>query len=433
MNYWRKLIIGLLFTVSPTMLAATQQLDKVTAIVNDGVVLQSDVDNMLDILKINAKNAGQKIPDENLLHHQILERLIIDKIIMQIAEKMQIQVSDQTIDLTIANIAAQNGLTIDQLQQRLSMNGINLENYRSDLRREIMIAEVRNNEVRRWIIILPQEVDLLAAQLNSRASQDANVNLSHIAIQLPENPTNKQSQLAIDTVNKIITQLKQGADFSKLAITYSANPNVLKSGQMRWSKVEELPTIFAQQIQNAKKGDIIGPIRSNIGFHILKLNDIQSGNMPILVTEVKARHILIKLSPIISNEQAYEKIQQIAKKIKTGQITFAEAAKKYSQDPGSALRGGALGWNMPNFYDPGFRDGLMRLNKGETSQPIHSFFGWHLIQLEDTRQVDKTNIAQKEHAYHLLFNRKFNEEVQIWMQKLRASAYVKILNESNAQ
>lgn len=433
MNYWRKLIIGLLFSVSTTTLAAPQPLDKVTAIVNDGVVLQSDVDNMLDIVRINARNAGQQIPDENALRHQILERLIIDKIIMQMAEKMQIQIPDQAIDVTIANIAAQNGLTLGQLQQRLAMDGINLQHYRNDVRREMMIAEVRNNEVRRRITILPQEVDSLAAQLNSQAGQDANVNLSHILIPLPENPTNAQSQLAMDTVNKITVQLKQGADFGKLAITYSADPNALKGGQMGWSKVEELPTVFAQQIQHAKKGDIIGPIRSSVGFHILKLNDIQRGNMPISVTEVKARHILIKLSPIMNNEQAHAKIQQIAQQIKTGQITFAEAAKKYSQDPGSALRGGELGWNMPNVYDPAFRDGLMRLSKGETSQPIHSSFGWHLIQLEDTRQVDKTDVAQKDHTYRLLFNRKFNEEAQIWMQELRASAYVKILNDSDAQ
>jgi len=433
MNYWRKLILGLLFTVSTTTLAAPQPLDKVTAIVNDGVVLQSDVDNMLDIVRINARNAGQKIPDENALRHQILERLIIDKIIMQIAEKMQIQIPDQAIDATIANIAAQNRLTVGQLQQRLSMDGINIQNYRSDVRREMMIAEVRNNEVRRRITVLPQEVDSLAAQLNSQAGQDANINLSHILIPLPENPTNEQSQSAMATVNKIIAQLKQGADFGKLAITYSADPNALKGGQMGWSKVEELPTVFAQQLQHAKKGDIIGPIRSSVGFHILKLNDIQSGNMPISVTEVKARHILIKFSPIMNSEQAYAKIQQIAQQIKTGQLTFAEAAKKYSQDPGSALRGGELGWNMPNVYDPAFRDGLMRLNKGETSQPIQSSFGWHLIQLEDTRQVDKTDVAQKDHAYRLLFNRKFNEEAQIWMQELRASAYVKIFNDSDAQ
>ncbi|MGP1924470.1 MAG: peptidylprolyl isomerase SurA [Arsenophonus sp. NEOnobi-MAG3] len=433
MNYWRKLIIGLLFTFTTSTLAAPQQLDKVTAIVNDGVVLQSDVDNMLDIVRINARNTGQQIPDENELRHKILERLIIDKIIMQIGEKMQIQIPDQAIDVTIANIAAENGLTVDQLQQRLLIDGINLQNYRSDVRREMMIAEVRNNEVRRQITILQQEVDSLAAQLNLQANQDAKADLSHIFIPLPENPTNKQSQSAMDTVNKIMVKLNQGADFGKLAITYSADSNALKGGQMGWSKVEKLPTVFAQRIQSAKKGDIIAPIRSNVGFHILKLNDIQSGNMLISVTEVKARHILMKLSPIMNNEQAYAKIQQIAQQIKTAKITFAEAAKKYSQDPGSALRGGELGWNMPNVYDPGFRDGLMRLNKGEISQPIHSSIGWHLIQLEDTRQVDKTYIAQKDHAYRILFNRKFNEEAQIWMQVLRASAYVKILNDSDTQ
>lgn len=430
MNYWRKLIISLWFSVSMSPLAAPQQLDKVIAIVNDGVVLQSDVENMISIVRINARNAEKQITDENALRHQILERLIIDKIIMQIAEKMQIQIPDQVIDVTIANIAAQNGLTLGQLQQRLAMDDINLQNYRSYIRREMMIAEVRNNEVRRRIIILPQEVDLLTAQLNSQTSQDVNVNLSHIMIPLSENSTNTQSQLAMDTVNKIIAQFKQGADFGKLAITYSADPNGLKGGEMGWSKVEELPTVFAQQIQHTKKGDIIGPIRSSVGFHILKLNDIQRGNMPILVTEVKVRHILIKLSPIMNSEQAHAKIRQIEQQIKTGQITFAEAAKKYSQDPDSASRGGELGWNMSNVYEPAFRDGLMQLSKGEISQPIHSSFGWHLIQLENTRQVDKTDVVQKDHAYRLLFNRKFNEEAQIWMQELRASAYVQILNDS---
>ncbi|MFP3029151.1 MAG: peptidylprolyl isomerase SurA [Arsenophonus sp.] len=435
MNYWKKLIIGLLFTLSTTTttLAAPQQLDKVTAIVNDDIVLQSDVDNMLDIVKINARNAGQQTPNENALRHKILERLIIDKIIMQIGERMQIQIPDQAIDVTIANIAAENGLTIDKLKQRLSIAGINLQNYRNDIRREMIIAEVRNNEVRRQIRILPQEVDSLAAQLNSQASQDITADLSHIFIPVPKNSTNKQSQSAIDTVNKIMVKLKEGADFGELAISYSADSNALKGGQMGWSKVEKLPTIFAQRIQRAKKGDIIAPIRSNLGFHILKLNDIQTGNMLISVTEIKARHILIKLSPVMNNEQAYAKIQQIAKQIKRKKITFAEAAKKYSQDPSSALHGGELGWNMPHVYDPGFRDGLMRLNKCEISQPIHSSFGWHLIQLEDTRQVDKTDITQKDHAYRLLFNRKFNEEAQIWMQVLRASAYVKILNDSDTQ
>ncbi|MDT9587074.1 MAG: peptidylprolyl isomerase SurA [Candidatus Arsenophonus melophagi] len=432
MNYWINLIIGLLFSISMVTLASPQPLNKIMAIVNDDIVLKSDVDNMLRMIRINTKNTENKIPNEQTLRHQILEHLIIDKIIIQIAEKMRINIPDQAIDMAIANFATQNGLTLDQLQQRLLMNGMNVQNYRSDVRKEMMIAEVRNNEVAQRIMILPQEVDSLVAKLNAQANQDTKVNLSHILIPLSENPTNTQKQLAVDTVNKIFDQLKQGADFIQLAITYSDKHNTLKVSNMSWRKIKELPTVFAQKIYYAKKGDIIGPIRSEIGFHILKLHDIKRGNIPTSFTEVKARHILIKESPIMNSEQALKKIQKIAQKIKIGQITFSEAAKKYSQDPNSALGGGELGWNILNVYDPAFRNSLMHLNKMEISQPIHSSFGWHLIQLEDTRQVDKTDVEKKNKAYQLLFNRKFNEEAEMWMQELRASAYVKILNDHDA-
>lgn len=202
---------------------------------------------------------------------------------------------------------------------------------------------------------------------------------------------------------------------------------------MGWSRLQELPVVFAEQIKHSKKGDIIGPIRSGVGYHILRLNDMRGGNNTISVTEAKARHILLKSSPIMNDEEARQKLQQITQDIRSGKITFEDAAREYSDDPGSALKGGELGWNMPDVFDPAFRDALMRLNKGELSQPIRSSFGWHLIQLEDTRSVDKTDVAQKDQAYRLLFNRKFNEEAQSWMQEQRAAAYVKVLDGSDAQ
>ncbi|MFP3014415.1 MAG: peptidylprolyl isomerase SurA [Arsenophonus sp.] len=430
MNYFKKLIISLLFTISSITQGSPIQLDKVNTIVNDSIILQSDIENMLNIVRINSKNSEQQIPDENILRYQILERLIIDEIILQIAKKIQIKIPDQEIDLSIANIAEQNKLTVSQLQKQLIMNGINFQNYRNDICREMMIAEVRNNEVRRRIRILMKEVDSLVSKLNYQAEQDINVNLSHILIPLMKNSTNKQSQSALDIANKIVSKLKHGDDFNKLSITYSSDSNAMNGGKIGWKKLEELPTIFFQKIQLAKKHDIIGPIRSTVGFHILKLNDIKKGNIPIFVTEMKLRHILIKISPIMNNEQAYAKIQEIAKKIQTNQITFDEAAKQYSQDSSSSSSGGELGWSVSNSYDPAFRDALVHLSKGEITQPIYSSFGWHLIQLEDTRQVDKTYIIQKDNAYRLLFDRKFNEEAQIWIEELRESAYVKILNNS---
>ncbi len=291
----------------------------------------------------------------------------------------------------------------------------------------MLIAEVRNNEVRRRITVLPQEVESLAKQIGDQNDASTELNLSHILIPLTENPTSDDVAKAQEQANAIVEQAR-GADFGKLAITYSADQQALKGGQMGWGRIQELPGIFAQALSTAKKGDIVGPIRSGVGFHILKVNDMRGGSKNISVTEVHARHILLKPSPIMNDDQARAKLEQIAADIKSGKTTFAKAAKEFSEDPGSANQGGDLGWATPDIFDPAFRDALMRLNKGQTSAPVHSSFGWHLIQLMDSRQVDRTDAAQKDRAYRMLMNRKFSEEAATWMQEQRASAYVKILS-----
>ncbi|SFN44996.1 peptidylprolyl isomerase SurA [Xenorhabdus japonica] len=433
MKNWRSLILGLMFSVNSVAMAAPQELNKVAAIVNNDVVLESDVNNLLQSVKLNAKHAGQQIPDEKALRHQILERLIMDDIILQMANRMQITIPDQALDSALTNIAAQNHLSLAQLKQSLGADGISFDTYRNQIRKEMIIAEVRNNEVRSRINILPQEIDSLANQIGSQNSQDTELNISHILIPLPENPSQEQVEKAETKVKKILSELNNGVDFGKLALTYSGDTQALKGGNMGWSKLQELPSLFAAQLQSAHKGQIVGPIRSGVGFHILKVNDIRGDQMPIAVTEVDARHILLKTSPIMSDEQARSKLMQLREEILSGKISFEKAAKEYSQDPGSAMRGGELGWNLPSAYDPAFRDTLMQLQKGEISQPVHSSFGWHLIQLTNSRKIDRTDAAHKDRAYRLLLNRKFNEEAQSWMQELRASAYVKILDGSDAQ
>ncbi len=287
---------------------------------------------------------------------------------------------------------------------------------------------MRNNEVRRRITILPQEVESLAQQVGNQNDASTELNLSHILIPLPENPTSDQVNEAESQARAIVDQARNGADFSKLAIAHSADQQALNGGQMGWGRIQELPGIFAQALSTAKKGDIVGPIRSGVGFHILKVNDLRGESKNISVTEVHARHILLKPSPIMTDEQARVKLEQIAADIKSGKTTFAAAAKEFSQDPGSANQGGDLGWATPDIFDPAFRDALTRLNKGQMSAPVHSSFGWHLIELLDTRNVDKTDAAQKDRAYRMLMNRKFSEEAASWMQEQRASAYVKILS-----
>ncbi|WP_130833974.1 peptidylprolyl isomerase SurA [[Erwinia] mediterraneensis] len=431
MKNWRMLILGAALTAS-TAFAAPQMVDKVAAVVNNGVVLESDVDSMMRTVKGQAQQAGQQLPDDRTLRNQILERQIMDNIILQMGEKAGLQITDQQLDQAIQNIAAQNRMSVDQLRSRLAYDGINYNDYRAQIRKEMLIAEVRNNEVRRRVTILPQEVETLATQLASQNTQGTELNISHILLPLPENPSQEQVDHQENLAKQLISELNSGADFGKLAVTYSADPQALKGGNMGWGKIEELPTLFARALSSAKKGDIVGPVRSGVGFHILKVNDLRGESKNISVTEVHARHILLKPSPIQTDDQARAKLQQVAADIRSGKTTFAAAAKQLSEDPGSANQGGDLGWSTPEVFDPAFRDALLRLQKGQMSAPVHSSFGWHLIELLATRQVDKTDAAQKERAYRLLFNRKFAEEAQTWMQEERAGAYVKILD-ANAQ
>ncbi|EBE8514780.1 peptidylprolyl isomerase SurA [Salmonella enterica subsp. enterica serovar Cerro] len=427
MKNWKTLLLGIAM-IANTSFAAPQVVDKVAAVVNNGVVLESDVDGLMQSVKLNTGQAGQQLPDDATLRHQILERLIMDQIILQMGQKMGVKITDEQLDQAIANIAKQNNMTMDQMRSRLAYDGLNYSTYRNQIRKEMIISEVRNNEVRRRITVLPQEVDALAKQIGTQNDASTELNLSHILIALPENPTSEQVNDAQRQAESIVEEARNGADFGKLAITYSADQQALKGGQMGWGRIQELPGIFAQALSTAKKGDIVGPIRSGVGFHILKVNDLRGQSQSISVTEVHARHILLKPSPIMNDQQARLKLEEIAADIKSGKTTFAAAAKEYSQDPGSANQGGDLGWATPDIFDPAFRDALTKLHKGQISAPVHSSFGWHLIELLDTRKVDKTDAAQKDRAYRMLMNRKFSEEAATWMQEQRASAYVKILS-----
>ncbi|EBI9730307.1 peptidylprolyl isomerase SurA [Salmonella enterica] len=427
MKNWKTLLLGIAM-IANTSFAAPQVVDKVAAVVNNGVVLESDVDGLMQSVKLNAGQAGQQLPDDATLRHQILERLIMDQIILQMGQKMGVKITDEQLDQAIANIAKQNNMTMDQMRNRLAYDGLNYSTYRNQIRKEMIISEVRNNEVRRRITVLPQEVDALAKQIGTQNDASTELNLSHILIALPENPTSEQVNDAQRQAESIVEEARNGADFGKLAITYSADQQALKGGLMGWGRIQELPGIFAQALSTAKKGDIVGPIRSGVGFHILKVNDLRGQSQNISVTEVHARHILLKPSPIMNDQQARLKLEEIAADIKSGKTTFAAAAKEYSQDPGSANQGGDLGWATPDIFDPAFRDALTKLHKGQISAPVHSSFGWHLIELLDTRKVDKTDAAQKDRAYRMLMNRKFSEEAATWMQEQRASAYVKILS-----
>ena len=285
--------------------------------------------------------------------------------------------------------------------------------------------EVRRSQVRRRINISDQEVKQVVEALSKQGQQQTSYHIGHIQVALPDNPNAEQLNAAKAKIERILASLKEGADFRKLAIAESNGPKALEGGDWGWLSPQEMPTLMAEAVQGAGKGDIVGPLRSGAGLHIIKIFDTK-GQQQVMQTEVKARHILIKPSIILSEEKAKGTLDGILHDIKSGKASFASMAEKYSEDPGSAVQGGELGWSDPNVYVPEFRDMLGRLQPGQISEPFRTSHGWHIVQLEDRRSQDATGKAQEQRAYQLIFNRRFAEESQAWLDELRDEAYIQI-------
>lgn len=428
MNNWIVHVLSFTLCINSTF-AAPKLIDKIAAIVDKDIILESDINKLLDSIKCN-KN--QQLPDDVILHQQVLDQLIMDKMILQLAQQTNIIIDDNQLDHTISNIAVQHNITIDQLYSHLDHDGIDYKTYRAQIRKEMLITKLCNSEVRRRISILPQEVDSLAKLISSKTNNDIEFNLSYVLIPLPKNPYQSQVDQAKELAEFIVKQSKNGTNFDMITIIYSFDSKSLEGSQIGWVKRKDLPTLFTQYLHNnVHHGDIIGPIRSNHGFYVIKINEIRNIDQKVIVTEAHIRHILLRTSLTMTDQQVRDKLLEIAQQIKSGRISFIDAAKQISEDLDSAHHGGDLGWHYTEYFHPVFRDALMFLKKGDISEPIRSYDGWHLIQIIDTRQVDRTNLVQKDHAYHLLFNRKFSEEAQIWMQEQLASTYIKVFNHHN--
>ena len=408
--------------------AAPKVVEQVAAVVNNNVILESDVSDMLKTIK--ASSDPSSLPNDKILRQQIIDRLIIEKLILQRAAKAKITISEDQVTAAIENIADENGMTIDELRSRLSTMGMSYSTYRDRIHNDMLIEQARLHEVRNRIQISDREVENLSKTMASQPTRNIDVKISHILIAIPETASKQQIDNATNKAIDIINRAKKGENFAKLAASFSNDDLALKGGAMGWKKINELPTIFEERLIRAPKGSIIGPIRSGVGLHILKVDDTRAeAPQKITLQEVNARHILIKTNVLVTDQIAKQKLNDLRKAIISGATTFAAAAKANSEDTGSKDSGGNLGWNRPEIYDNGFRIGLLKLKKGEISQPIKSSYGWHLIQLIDTRQTDGTNLAKKDQAYRLIFNRKFAEEAQVWVQELKGDAYIKITGE----
>ncbi|QYO69774.1 peptidylprolyl isomerase SurA [Vibrio cholerae] len=426
MKLWKPTLISVLSALTLfNAHAEPKPLDSVAVIVNSGVILQSDVDSALKTIKANAKQNKQPLPQETVLREQVLEKLIIDTLQQQEADRIGVKIDDNRLNEAIKEIAKNNQQTQEQLIASVAQEGLTYPEFREQVRKEMAASDARNALVRRRINILPAEVDTLAELLAQETDATVQYKISHIQLRVDDG----QDKSAAETLaNKLVNDLKNGADFAQMAYAYSKGPKALQGGDWGWMRKEEMPTIFADQIKMQNKGSIIGPFRSGVGFHILKIDDVK-GLETVAVTEVNARHILIKPTIILSDEGAQKQLNEFVQRIKNGEVTFAELAQQYSQDPGSAAQKGELGYQTPDLYVPEFKHQIETLPVGQISEPFKTVHGWHIVEVLDRREVDRTDSALKNRAYRILFNRKFNEEASAWLQELRASAFVEVLKD----
>ncbi|MCX2757447.1 peptidylprolyl isomerase SurA [Vibrio sp. Sgm 22] len=426
MTLWKRTLIAIAAACTlSTSYSAPVELDSVKVIVNEGVILQSDIDASMKTLRANAKKSGQTLPSQDILNEQVLEKLIIDTIQTQEAERIGVRIDDARLDQAIEGIAKDNNQTVEQLTTSVAEEGLSYNAFREQVRKEIAASEARNALVRRRINILPAEVDNLADILAQETNATVQYKIGHIQLRFNDNQTKEELEAQ---ATELVEELNSGKDFSTMAYTYSKGPKALQGGDWGWMRKEEMPTIFADQIKMQNKGSIIGPFRSGVGFHILKIEDVK-GLETVAVTEVNARHILIKPTVILSDDGAKEQLEEITRRVNAGEASFGDLAQQYSQDPGSAVQDGELGYQTPDLYVPEFKHQVETLPEGKISAPFKTVHGWHIVEVLDRREVDRTDSALKNKAYQILFNRKFNEEAGAWLQEVRASAFVEMVED----
>lgn len=414
----------------PTSNASLQPLDKILAVVNNDVVTQGDLDERIKVIKQQLRRSQTKIPSESSLRKQALQQMIDQTLQLQVAEKLNITVDNESLNYAVNDIATKNNMTLAEFKQQLSKDGISYRDFRKEVRDELIISRVQEREVKPKIVVTTQEVDNFLRAFQQAEKQNLEYRLENITISLPDSPTPDQVQQTRAKAMAILAQLRNGADFEATASAQSSGEYALSGGDLGWRSLARLPTVFAEKAQHMKRGEIAGPIRTGNGFHIIKLVDKRGNNGADgghKITENKVRHILIKIDPMTTEKQAKAKIESLRKQITNG-ASFATVAKKYSDDPGSASKGGELGWVVDSDLVPAFAKAMDSLKVNQLSQPVKTQFGWHLILVEARKQKDITQQEKRQKIQNLIGQRKYEEAIMVWIRQLRAQSYVKDLS-----
>jgi peptidyl-prolyl cis-trans isomerase SurA len=400
-------------------------LDRVAAVVNDGVVLNSELDDQVVAIGERLRAQKLELPPQNVLRQQVLERLVLQEIQAQRAAHAGLKVPDDALNSALSEVAERNKIPLSQLPEALAQQGIDYASYREEMRKELTLGLLRQRDVLQRISITPREVDQFLAKQANTPSENNQYNVSHILIAVGQAATPQQLEEASKRAEDVAKRAQGGEDFAKLAVAYSNAQTALDGGALGWRKGNELPTFLTDMVVRLKPGQVSDPLRTPTGFHIIKLNEVRGGENKAIVEQIHVRHILMKTTELADDATVRQKLEQLRQRILKGE-DFAGLASISSEDPGSAAQGGDLGWAGPGSFVPEFDEAIAKLKDNEISEPFHTQYGWHIAQVLGHRQFDNSDEIKRHQAMEAIRASKADEETELWLRRLRDEAYVEM-------
>jgi peptidyl-prolyl cis-trans isomerase SurA len=400
--------------------------DRIVAVVNKEAITMSELDDQVASAERQLRRQGTPLPDRATLERQVLDRLILLKAQLQLARRTGVRVDEVQLDRSVERIAENNNMTLAAFRAALERDGVSFDKFREEVRDQIFLTRLREREVDNKIQVSDSEIDQYLER-NKDASKRIEYNVAHILVRLPDQASPEQIEAARARAEKARAEALAGADFAKLAASYSDGPDALKGGELGWHSADRLPELFTAVLGDMQPNGISAVLRSPAGFHVIKLlgrrDSEDTAGPPVKQTHV--RHILIRTSEAVSQADAKRKLEDLRERIVRGGASFAELARVHSED-GSAARGGDLGWVYPGDTVPDFQRAMDALKPGEISQPVKTQFGWHLIEVLERRTAAITPERQRLQAREALRERKSAEAYQEWLRQLRDESYVEI-------
>ncbi len=423
--------LGLALILLSSILCAphspAEVLDKIVAVVDDDVILENELSNEIMAIaqKIQASNSA--MPPEFVLKKQVLEKMIIERLQRNLAEKAGISLSEEMLTNSATDIAQRNNMSLEEFKDELQKQGISYKNFLDNMRNEIVINQLRGREIADRIKVTDREVEHFIETEDKGGEGIGQYHLGHILIAVKEGASADVIKKALAKANMTIADLRSGADFTKTAMSVSNDDNALKGGDLGWRGKNDIPTLFVEVVSKMSPGDVSEPIRSPSGFHIIKMLEVK-GVGSQMITKSKVRHILIKTNELVDDAEAQKRLLALKQRIADGD-DFAAIARAHSDDKGSALKGGLLDWVGPDDLVKPFQEAMDKLAINDISEPVQTQFGWHLIQVLERENKDNTNDFKKNQIRDIIRKRKIEEETELWLRRLRDESYVEIFED----